>query len=77
MGRVRTQAGNTETTTVGYKNRNAQVVVRATGLLGNDYEQYIYVLRCSKCGNEYGANGSDIFQRRCPNCQKGRPGLAY
>jgi hypothetical protein len=27
------------------------------------------------CGREYGANGSDIFQRKCPNCQGGTSGL--
>jgi Zn finger protein HypA/HybF involved in hydrogenase expression len=51
--------------------------MRATGLSGNDHLQFIYVLRCEACGHEYGANGSDIFQRRCPNCQGGKPGLRY
>ena len=49
--------------------------IRATGLPGNDHLQYIYVLRCERCGNEYGSNGSDIFQRKCPSCQGGMPGL--
>jgi PHP family Zn ribbon phosphoesterase len=70
-------AGATETTTIGYVNRKGQIVVRATGLPGSDHGQYIYVLRCSKCQSEYGANGSDIFQRLCPKCQGGRPGLAF
>ena len=65
------------TTRVGYLNRNGQMVVRPTGLAGNDHLQYIYVLRCRHCGNEYGANGSDIFQRKCPRCQGGKPGLGY
>lgn len=58
--------GERATTTPGYTNRNGQVVVRGTGLAGTDHGQYIYVMRCSKCSTEYGANGSDIFQRRCP-----------
>lgn len=70
-------AGTTETTTPGYVNRNGQIVVRATGLSGTDHGQYVYVLRCDKCETEYGANGSDVFQRRCPKCQAGRPGLAF
>ncbi len=37
----------------------------------------VYVLQCGGCRHEYGANGSDIFQRRCPACQGGRPGLVY
>jgi len=65
------------TTQSGYRNRNGQVVVRATGLPRTDHLQYVYVLRCSHCGNEYGANGSDIHLRRCPGCQTGRPGLRF
>jgi hypothetical protein len=63
------------TTTPGFVNRNRQRVVRATGLPGNDHKQSIYVLHCENCATEYGANGSDIFQRLCPTCQDGRPGL--
>ena len=67
------------TTEPGYVNRNQQRVLRATGLPGNDHLQRIYVLRCERsgCGHEYGANGSDIFQRRCPRCHDGAPGLSY
>ena len=63
-------------TSPGYINRNRQRVVRATDLPGNDHLQKIYILRCEDCGTEYGANGSDIFQRRCPKCQGGKPGLS-
>jgi hypothetical protein len=66
-----------KTTRPGYRNRNGQVNLRPTGLPGNDHLQYIYVLRCDSCGHEYGANGSDIFQRKCPACQGGKPGLPY
>ena len=71
------EASSAKTTHPGYRNRNGQVVVRATALPGNDHMQRIYVLRCGKCNVEYGANGSDIFQRRCPECGGGRPGLEY
>jgi hypothetical protein len=27
------------------------------------------------CGHKYGSNGSDNFQRKCPSCQGGAPGL--
>jgi predicted RNase H-like nuclease len=63
------------TTAVGYVNRNRQAVLRATGLPGTDHGQYVYVLRCGRCEEEYGANGSDIHLRRCPACDGGRPGL--
>ena len=67
------------TTHPGYVNRNGQQVVRPTGLAGNDHLQYVYVMRCTQpgCGHQYGANGSDIFERRCPRCQGGAPGLGF
>ena len=65
------------TTEPGYTNRNGQVVVRATDLPGTDHAQRIYVLRCTKCRGEYGANGTDIFERKCPACQGGAPSLTY
>ena len=65
------------TTIPGYQNRNGQVVVRRTDLPGNDHNQCIYVLNCSGCGHQYGANGSDIWHRKCPKCGDGRPGLNF
>lgn len=59
----------------GFTNANGQTVIRATGLPGTDYGQSIYVLRCAQCASDYGANGSDIWLRKCPHCQGGRPGL--
>lgn len=64
-----------DTTVPDYINRNNQRVIRATDLAGNDHNQRVYVLCCEMCGTEYGANGSDIFQRLCPQCQGGSPGL--
>jgi len=65
------------TTEVGYINRNGQEVVRPTGKAGTDHGQYVYVLRCRTCRHKYGANGSDIFQRRCPNHDGGAPGIEF
>jgi hypothetical protein len=65
------------TVQIGYENRNGQTVVAPTGLPGTDHRQSVYVLRCRRCGAEYGCNGSDNFQRKCPRCQGGAPGLAY
>ena len=66
-----------ETTRPGYTNRNNQTVLRGTRLPGNDHNQYVYVLRCGNCGHEYGSNGSDNWQRRCPACDGGAPGLSH
>ena len=65
------------TTSAGYLNKNGQVTVRDTGVPGTDYLQRVYQLACSKCGYVYGANGSDIHDRKCPKCQGGRPGLRF
>jgi predicted HNH restriction endonuclease len=62
------------TTTPGFINANQQEVVGPTGIAGNDHLQKFYVLRCRKCGHEYGANGSDIWLRRCPACDGGAKG---
>lgn len=66
-----------KTTQPGYVNRNGQVVIRNTGLPGSDFGQVIYQLGCSLCGHIFGANGSDIFERKCPKCQNGTPGLDF
>jgi hypothetical protein len=66
-----------KTTQPGYVNRNSQVVIRDTQLGGTDQGQSVYQLGCVICGHVYGANGSDIFERKCPKCQGGAPGLAY
>jgi hypothetical protein len=65
------------TTKVGYVNRNGQVVIRNTGIPGTDRNQTVYQLGCSECGNVYGSNGSDIFERKCPAHDDGEPGLAF
>lgn len=65
------------TTDIGYTNKHKQRVVRRTNDAGNDHLQRVYVLKCQVCGNEYGANGSDIWQRRCPKHDHGKPGLSY
>lgn len=65
------------TTEPGYVNKNGQTVLRRTSITGNDHNQFVYVLRCSACRHEYGANGSDVWQRKCPECGDGAPGLGY
>jgi Zn finger protein HypA/HybF involved in hydrogenase expression len=51
-------------------------VVRNTGLPGTDHLQTAYVLECEQCQHRYAANGSDIWERRCPKCQSGQSGIA-
>jgi len=65
------------TTQIGYVNRNGQVTIRNTGQPETDHLQLVYHLVCSHCGNNYGSNGSDIHDKKCPKCQNGRPGLPF
>lgn len=62
-------------TRTGFVNPNGQQVLGPTGLAGTDHGQKVYVLKCQRCSTEYGANGTDIAQRRCPSCGGGRPGF--
>ena len=65
------------TAQVGCTNRNKQRLVVKTTQPGNDHNQYVWVLVCERdslehagvCCHQYGANGSDFHQRRCPVCQ--------
>ncbi len=68
---------NRKTTVPGFVSRNGQMVLRKTDAPGNDHNQIVYVLRCGRCAHEYGANGSDIWLRRCPSCSGGKPGLSF
>lgn len=71
--------GGTETTTIGYINRNQQLVHGTRKIAGTDHAQVSYKIECmaAGCGHVYGANGTDIFQRKCPACQGGAIGIEY
>lgn len=58
-------------------NRNRQRLIAKTARPGTDHNQYVWHLRCEACGVEYGANGSDFHQRKCPACQGGAAGLEF
>lgn len=61
---------------IGDLNRNGQQVVKKTSSKGTSGRAYAWWLRCTHCGCEYLANSTEAFQRKCPQCQKGRPGIA-
>ncbi len=63
------------TTCVGYVNRNGQRNLGRAGCAGTDHCQQAYKMCCRHCGATYACNGSDIFQKKCPECQGGRPGI--
>ncbi len=62
------------TTTPGFVNRNGQITIRDTGGPGTDFGARNFQLACTHCGHNYGANSSDIWERKCPKCQDGQPG---
>jgi len=60
---------------IGDVNRNGQHVVRKTTVKGTSGRAYVWVMRCTRCANEYLANSTEAFQRKCPKCENGRPGI--
>lgn len=61
-----------KSTEIGYVNKNNQRNNGITPHEGTDNNQYFYEMECLNCGHKYYANGSDIWQRKCPACQGGR-----
>lgn len=68
--------GTSRTTKIGYVNRNNQKNHGQCGEKGSDHNALAYELECLRCHHRYLANGTDIFQRKCPNCQGGLAGLS-
>lgn len=59
----------------GNLNRNRQLLVAQTAWQGSDERQVLWIVQCMPCGHMYGADSADFFQRKCPACQGGPPGL--
>ena len=70
-------SGRGKTTKVGCVNRNRQKCHGHRGVNGNDHNQKAYKMECLNCGAIYGANGSDVWQRKCPDCGGGKPGIPF
>ena len=62
-----------KSTDVGYINKNNQKNNGKSDERGSDHGQWFYNMECLNCGHVYKANGSDIWLRKCPKCQGGRP----
>ncbi len=76
------QNGGGATTVQDSINRNGQRCCGQRGQPGNDHGQVAYKMHCENpenlgCGHVYGANGSDVFQRKCPECQGGEIGIPF
>jgi hypothetical protein len=71
------QSGDGESCKKGRVNRNGQRCCGHRGVRGTDNNPYAYKVECTHCGYVYGANGSDIHERKCPQCQGGAAGIRY
>ena len=47
---------------------NLQENLGCTGEEGTDHLQYYYLMRCTKCGEEYKVNGTNIYEAKFPKC---------
>ena len=73
------QNGSKPTTQIGYVNGNNQRCEGHRGVHGTDHNSFAYKMVCQDpdCGHVYGANGTDVWQRKCPNHQGGEPGINF
>ena len=61
-----------KSTDLGFVNKNNQKNNGCTNEIGSDNNQMYYSMECLNCGHHYKANGTDIWQRKCPKCQGGK-----
>ena len=64
---------NGNSTETGYINKNNQRNNGRTDKPGTGHGQWFYDMECLNCGHKYYANGHDVWLRKCPKCQGGRP----
>ena len=72
--------GLSDHTKIGSINKHNQMCLGHRGCdSSNHYNQTAYKMRCLEpdCGHVYGANGCDVWQRKCPKCQYGKCGIPY
>ena len=67
------ESKNMKSTEKGYINKWEQRNNGRTNKPGTDNGQWFYEMQCLKCGHKYYANGTDIWERKCPECLGGRP----
>ena len=65
----------------GSLNRHQQLLIAQTAWQGSDERHSIWIVQCMAprdevpCGHMYGIDATEFFQRKCPACQGGPPGL--
>lgn len=71
------QSGEGPSVQIGYVNTNRQKCCGHCGIPGTDHLQRAFKVECLDCGYVYGANGSDMHLRLCPECQDGADGIRF
>jgi len=74
---IQWQDGSDESLEIGYFNPNGQQCCGHCGVQGTGHGQYAFKTECAICGYVYGTNGTDMYERRCPECQEGAAGIQY
>jgi hypothetical protein len=69
--------GSSKTVEIGHLNSNSQQCGGHCGVPGTYHGQYAYKTECTICGYVYGTNGTDMFEKRCLECQERAPGIRY
>ena len=65
------EAMTMSTIEVGYINKNNQRNNGRTDKSGIDYGHWFYEMECLECGHKYYANGTNLYEKKCPDCQGG------
>ena len=58
-----------QTTKIGFRNPQRQLVVRKTDDRGSGPFERLYELECEDCHCRYRRTGSEVHATRCPHCQ--------
>ncbi|MFA6012476.1 MAG: hypothetical protein WC799_20970 [Desulfobacteraceae bacterium] len=75
--RIKWKEGQGYSVKIGFLNPNGQLCCGHCEVPGTDNNQYAYKTECTICGYVYGANGTDMHERKCPECQGGAMGIKY
>lgn len=65
-------AKQSPSTVTGFINKHNQKNNGRSDEPGTDNLQWFYNIECLDCGYTYKANGSNIYEKKCPKCQGGK-----
>ena len=71
------KSGGGDYNQIGAINKNEQLCLGTRKISGNDHNADAHAMLCQKCNTLYGANSTDVYERLCPACQNGQPGIDF